>query len=396
MNAMEYYCSTRNDELTNFRKPWEDLYEALLSEVSRARCLMAHSDEFICFQQCKDLRQLQKTPNVKKAVHVQKNRDGKRENTAPPTRPNPRRPHHSGSEDAPPPSLLRSAPSPPPPPGLLPGLLLPLPQSSPIPPPPHRYLSRCQPPPQMASGWSPAGPNLQTKTNHLAQPAPGIEGWALIGRAGGRAGEGRPSGEEPALAPAPGGLGPGPRLRLGPRTLLRPAARGGEPGRGKRAGRRPAERAQPWMKGKEGRARKFGKLCFVFLLDPHDLSRSFPFPPPAPGSLASKRCHPQRPAGTRGTLLGWEPRALPHPPIPSPNSPHPHPLPLFLHLPKQGRLRACVSVQATGSEGLPDPRSTAPYVSGPREGAAGPQTSPAVWKTQNLLWPWPPGSGRAV
>ena len=40
MNVMENYCVIRNDELVDFRKTWKDLYELMLSEMSRTRRIL--------------------------------------------------------------------------------------------------------------------------------------------------------------------------------------------------------------------------------------------------------------------------------------------------------------------------------------------------------------------
>ena len=35
MSVMEYYCAIRNDEQEDFREVWKDLYELMMSEMSR-------------------------------------------------------------------------------------------------------------------------------------------------------------------------------------------------------------------------------------------------------------------------------------------------------------------------------------------------------------------------
>ena len=79
MNVMEYDCAIRNDEQAHFRKTWKDLNELMLSEVSRTRTKMytvtktvTDFDRLSPSQQCKDLKQFQRTHDGKCYPHPEK------------------------------------------------------------------------------------------------------------------------------------------------------------------------------------------------------------------------------------------------------------------------------------------------------------------------------------
>ena len=45
---MEYYCAIRNDEQEDFREPWKDLYDMMLSKRSRTRRTLCTATTTVC------------------------------------------------------------------------------------------------------------------------------------------------------------------------------------------------------------------------------------------------------------------------------------------------------------------------------------------------------------
>ena len=48
MNAVESYCGIRDGEQENYRETWKDLYELMLSEMSRTRRILYTVTTAVC------------------------------------------------------------------------------------------------------------------------------------------------------------------------------------------------------------------------------------------------------------------------------------------------------------------------------------------------------------
>ena len=74
MDLMEYYCVIRNDQQVDFRKMRKNLYELMLIEMKTTRGILhtvkqqyalTNLDRLSYSQECKDIRQSQKTYDEK-------------------------------------------------------------------------------------------------------------------------------------------------------------------------------------------------------------------------------------------------------------------------------------------------------------------------------------------